>query len=63
MGLEWALYPLAGILAGLMAGLLGVGGGLVLMPILVFLLPLQGVDEADPRERLVPFEHAGGHPA
>ena len=46
MGLEWALYPLAGVLAGLMAGLLGVGGGLVLMPILVFLLPLQGVDEA-----------------
>ena len=46
MGLEWALYPLAGILAGLMAGMLGVGGGLVLMPILVFLLPHQGVDEA-----------------
>lgn len=46
MGLEWALYPLAGVLAGLMAGLLGVGGGLVLMPILVFLLPHQGVDEA-----------------
>ena len=46
MGLEWVLYPLAGVLAGLMAGLLGVGGGLVLMPILVFVLPHQGVDEA-----------------
>ena len=46
MGLEWVLYPLAGILAGLMAGLLGVGGGLVLVPILVFLLPHQGVNEA-----------------
>jgi uncharacterized membrane protein YfcA len=36
-------YPLLGALAGVLAGLLGVGGGLVLVAALVWLLPLQGV--------------------
>jgi uncharacterized protein len=39
----WLLYPLLGAMAGLLAGLLGVGGGLVLVAALVWLLPLQGV--------------------
>ena len=43
MPLEWLLYPLLGIVAGLLAGLLGVGGGLVLVAALAWLLPLQGV--------------------
>jgi len=37
-------YLMLGCVAGLLAGLLGVGGGLVIVPALVFLLPLQGID-------------------
>jgi len=32
--LTWALYPLIGALAGLLAGLFGIGGGLVIVPAL-----------------------------
>jgi hypothetical protein len=37
------LYLGTGALVGLLAGLLGVGGGLVVVPILIYLLPLSGV--------------------
>lgn len=43
MPIEWLLYPLLGLVAGLLAGLLGVGGGLVLVAALVLVLPAQGV--------------------
>ena len=46
MPLEWLLYPALGIVAGLLAGLLGVGGGLVLVAALAWLLPAQGVPVA-----------------
>lgn len=39
----WWLYPLLGAYAGVLAGLLGIGGGLVLVAALAWLLPQQGV--------------------
>ena len=39
------VFPLLGIVAGLLAGLLGVGGGLVLVGALAWLLPLYGVPQ------------------
>lgn len=43
MSAWWLLFPLLGVVAGVLAGLLGVGGGLVLVAALVWLLPLVGV--------------------
>lgn len=43
MPIEWLLYPALGAIAGILAGLLGVGGGLVLVAALALLLPSQGV--------------------
>lgn len=39
----WLLFPVLGLIVGVLAGLLGVGGGLVLVAALVWLLPLLGV--------------------
>lgn len=43
----WLLYLALGASAGLLAGLLGVGGGLVIVAALVWLLPSQGVPAAE----------------
>ena len=40
--MEFVLYLCLGALAGLMAGLFGVGGGMVIVPVLVFSFTLQG---------------------
>lgn len=37
------IFPVLGAIAGVLAGLLGIGGGLVLVAALVWILPLQGV--------------------
>ena len=43
----WLLFPALGLVAGVLAGLLGIGGGIVLVAALVGLLPLLGVPPAD----------------
>ena len=40
------VFALTGAAAGVLAGLFGVGGGLIMVPALAFLLPLQGVQSA-----------------
>lgn len=39
----WILCLLGGSIAGLLAGMLGIGGGLVVVPLLIYLLPELGV--------------------
>lgn len=43
MPLEWLVFPVLGLAAGVLAGLLGVGGGLVLVAALAWWLPQVGV--------------------
>ncbi|HRN62610.1 MAG TPA: sulfite exporter TauE/SafE family protein [Luteimonas sp.] len=39
----WWMFPLLGVFAGVAAGLLGIGGGLVILGVLVWLLPSFGI--------------------
>ena len=43
---EWLLFALTGVFAGLTAGLLGLGGGLVIVPALAFIFTLQNMADA-----------------
>lgn len=42
----WLAFPLLGLFAGFIAGLFGVGGGLMLVPLLFMMFSAQGVAEA-----------------
>ena len=42
---HWWIFPLLGVAAGVLAGLLGIGGGLVLIGALVWLLPSFGIPQ------------------
>lgn len=46
IGGAWVLYAALGGLAGLLAGLLGIGGGLVIVPALAWLFRQQGIAES-----------------
>lgn len=46
MSWAWLAYPLLGVFGGFIAGLFGVGGGLLLVPLLFMLFSAQGVAEA-----------------
>lgn len=39
----WVVFILAGLIAGFLAGLLGIGGGFVVVPVLIFALPLADI--------------------
>lgn len=45
MSFELLIFPILGIVAGLIAGLLGVGGGIVIVPVLIFTFTLLGFSD------------------
>ena len=46
MDIFFFIYPVVGLISGLLAGLLGIGGGLVIVPALLFILPYEGLPVA-----------------
>lgn len=47
MDIIWLAYPLLGCLVGFLAGLLGIGGGLLTVPMLLMILKIQGLDHPE----------------
>lgn len=46
IGLYWLVFPLVGGVAGVLAGLFGIGGGIVVVPVLYLFFAQLGIDEA-----------------
>jgi len=44
---EWLLLPLIGALGGFLAGMLGVGGGIIFIPLLTWLIGRHGVSDTE----------------
>ncbi|MGH8497136.1 MAG: sulfite exporter TauE/SafE family protein [Gammaproteobacteria bacterium] len=44
VGLYWFVFPLVGVAAGTLAGLFGIGGGIVVVPTLYFFFARLGID-------------------
>ncbi|MBP9722376.1 MAG: sulfite exporter TauE/SafE family protein, partial [Gammaproteobacteria bacterium] len=42
--LSWMILPLLGIIVGTLSGLLGIGGGVIMVPMLAMILPVLGVE-------------------
>lgn len=42
--MEWFLYLGVGVASGILAGLFGIGGGLIIIPLLIYILLSQGVN-------------------
>ena len=43
--IEYSIFILLGVFSGLIAGLLGIGGGLIVVPMLLFIFPLIGLPD------------------
>jgi uncharacterized membrane protein YfcA len=43
---EWWIFPVAGLFAGLLAGCFGIGGGLVVVPVMVWVFTLMDVGDS-----------------
>ena len=46
MIVEFVIFALVGIITGTMAGLFGVGGGLIIGPVMHFILTSDGLEES-----------------